>query len=57
MFCMVLAKGQDELGKEFPMVHPSSVKNVANTVLFIPSDESSYTTGAEFTVDVGATAR
>ncbi len=48
---------KDELGKEFPLGHLGSVNNVANTVLFIASDESSYTTGTEFVIDGGATAR
>jgi NAD(P)-dependent dehydrogenase (short-subunit alcohol dehydrogenase family) len=48
---------KDELGKEFPLGHLGSVNNVANTVLFIASDESSNTTGTEFVIDGGATAR
>lgn len=48
---------KDELGKEFPFGYLGSVNNVANTVLFIASDESSYTTGTEFVIDGGATAR
>ncbi|MED3709519.1 SDR family oxidoreductase [Peribacillus frigoritolerans] len=39
------------------MGHLGSVNHVANTVLFIDSDESSYTTGTEFVIDGGATAR
>ena len=49
---------KDELGKSlFPLGHLGSVKDVANTVLFLASDESSYTTGSEFVIDGGATAR
>lgn len=46
-----------EWGKEFPLGHLGSVNHVANTVLFIASDESSNTTGTEFVIDGGATAR
>ncbi|MFC7394763.1 SDR family NAD(P)-dependent oxidoreductase [Scopulibacillus cellulosilyticus] len=53
----VTGNTKEQLGKEFPMGHLGSVKDVANTVLFLASDESSYTTGAEFVIDGGATAR
>lgn len=36
--------------------HLRSVKDVANTVLFLASDESTYSTGAEFVMDGEATA-
>ncbi|RAL22525.1 SDR family NAD(P)-dependent oxidoreductase [Thermoflavimicrobium daqui] len=53
----VTGSTKDELGKEFPMGRLGTVKDVANMVLFLASDESSYTTGAEFVIDGGATAR
>ncbi|OIK15769.1 short-chain dehydrogenase [Bacillus sp. MUM 116] len=49
---------KEELGKNlFPLGHLGSVKDVANTVLFLASDESAFSTGAEFVIDGGATAR
>jgi len=47
-----------ELGKNlFPLGRLGSVKEVAQTVLFLASDESSFSTGAEFVIDGGATAK
>lgn len=49
---------KDELGKNlFPLGRLGSVKEVAQTVLFLASDESSFSTGAEFVIDGGATAK
>jgi NAD(P)-dependent dehydrogenase (short-subunit alcohol dehydrogenase family) len=40
-----------------PMGRMGKAEEVANTILFLASDESSFTTGAEFTVDGGLTAQ
>ncbi|PTY80655.1 short-chain dehydrogenase [Heyndrickxia sporothermodurans] len=54
----VSGSSKEELGKSlFPLGHLGSVKDVANTVLFLASDESAYSTGAEFVIDGGATSR
>jgi NAD(P)-dependent dehydrogenase (short-subunit alcohol dehydrogenase family) len=54
----VTGSSKDELGKSlFPLGHLGSVKDVANTVLFLASDESAFSTGAEFVIDGGATAK
>ncbi|MCA1028409.1 MULTISPECIES: SDR family NAD(P)-dependent oxidoreductase [Cytobacillus] len=51
-------QSKDALGKNlFPLGYLGKVKDVANTVLFLASDDSAYTTGAEFVIDGGATAR
>jgi NAD(P)-dependent dehydrogenase (short-subunit alcohol dehydrogenase family) len=40
-----------------PMGRMGKAEEVANTILFLASDESSFTTGAEFMVDGGLTAQ
>ncbi|MFU1795475.1 SDR family NAD(P)-dependent oxidoreductase [Paenibacillus azoreducens] len=46
-----------ELGKRVaPMGRFGTVEEVSNLVLFLASDESSYSTGSEFIIDGGATA-
>jgi 3(or 17)beta-hydroxysteroid dehydrogenase len=45
------------LERAAPMGRMGKADEVANTILFLASDESSFTTGAEFTVDGGLTAQ
>ena len=40
-----------------PLGRMGTAEDIANCVLYLASDESSYVTGAEFTVDAGMTAR
>jgi 3alpha(or 20beta)-hydroxysteroid dehydrogenase len=42
--------------KRLPIPRFGRVEEVANVVLFLASDEASYVTGAEWSVDGGATA-
>lgn len=45
-----------EFAKSIPMKRIAEPEEVTNLVLFLASDEASYTTGAEFVVDGGITA-
>ena len=46
-----------ELIKQTPMGRLGSVEDIANGVLFLASDESSWMTGSELVIDGGMTAR
>ncbi|MFF2797211.1 SDR family NAD(P)-dependent oxidoreductase [Lysinibacillus xylanilyticus] len=49
---------KEQLGENlFPLGRLGSVNEVAKMVLFLASDESSFSTGAEFVIDGGATAK
>jgi 3(or 17)beta-hydroxysteroid dehydrogenase len=48
---------RDGLMRAAPMGRMGKAEEVANTILFLASDESSFTTGAEFMVDGGLTAQ
>jgi 3(or 17)beta-hydroxysteroid dehydrogenase len=50
------AKMRDALTKAAPLGRMAEPIDVARTILFLASDESAFTTGAEFVVDGGATA-
>ncbi|PKR85422.1 SDR family NAD(P)-dependent oxidoreductase [Heyndrickxia camelliae] len=54
----ITGDSKEKLGHDlFPLGRLGTVNDVANTVLFLASDESAFTTGAEFVIDGGATAR
>lgn len=46
----------DGLKERIPMGRLAQSEEVTNLVLFLASDESSYSTGSEFVVDGGLTA-
>lgn len=46
-----------QLTKNIPLQRIGNSKDIANTILFLLSDESSYITGTEIIVDGGVTAR
>jgi NAD(P)-dependent dehydrogenase (short-subunit alcohol dehydrogenase family) len=50
------AKMRDALTKAAPLGRMAEPIDVARTILFLASEESAFTTGAEFVVDGGATA-
>jgi 3(or 17)beta-hydroxysteroid dehydrogenase len=50
------AKMRDALTRAAPLGRLAEPIDVARTILFLASDESAFTTGAEFVVDGGATA-
>ncbi|MNE71016.1 3-alpha-(or 20-beta)-hydroxysteroid dehydrogenase [compost metagenome] len=47
----------NELSKHVPLQRVAKSEEVTNLVLFLASDESSYSTGSEFVIDNGLTAR
>lgn len=46
----------DEIVKGIPLNRIVTPEDVSKLVLFLASDESSYSTGSEFTIDGGLTA-
>lgn len=46
----------EKFKKTIPMRRVAQVEEVSNTVIFLASDEASYSTGAEFVIDGGLTA-
>jgi len=46
-----------EISKNIPLKRLGQPKDITNLVLFLASEESSYSTGSEFVVDGGMTAR
>lgn len=47
----------EAFAKTIPMKRIAKVEEVSNLVLFLASDDSSYSTGSEFVVDSGLTAQ
>lgn len=47
----------EEFSKHIPLKRVAQSEEVSNMVLFLASDEASYSTGAEFVVDGGMTAQ
>jgi 3alpha(or 20beta)-hydroxysteroid dehydrogenase len=50
-----MTKGLDSTKLQIPMGRSAQPAEVSNLVLFLASDESSYSTGAEFVIDGGLT--
>ena len=50
-------KEKKQLSKMIPLQRIGKPKDIANTILFLLSNEGSYITGTEITVDGGLTAR
>ena len=48
--------GKEEFGKFHPIGHVGEPEDIANGVLYLASDESAFTTGAELLIDGGYTA-
>jgi 3alpha(or 20beta)-hydroxysteroid dehydrogenase len=51
-----MTKGIDSASLQIPLGRAAQPAEVSNLVLFLASDESSYSTGAEFVIDGGLTA-
>lgn len=51
-----VATGKAEFGKFHPIGHVGEPLDIANGVLYLASDESAFTTGAELVIDGGYTA-
>ena len=47
----------EQFAKQIPLLRLAKVEEVSNLVLFLASDESSYSTGSEFVIDGGLTAK
>ncbi|HLR59541.1 MAG TPA: SDR family oxidoreductase, partial [Pseudogracilibacillus sp.] len=47
----------EAFSKTIPMKRIAKVEEVSQTVLFLASDDSSYSTGSEFVIDGGLTAQ
>ncbi len=50
-------KSKKQLSRMIPLQRIGKPKDVANTILFLLSNEGSYITGTEITVDGGLTSR
>ena len=50
-------KAKKQLTKIIPLQRIGKPNDIANTILFLLSDEGSYITGTEITVDGGLTAK
>jgi NAD(P)-dependent dehydrogenase (short-subunit alcohol dehydrogenase family) len=47
----------DEMGKKFsPLGRLATVEDIANLIVFLANDESSYLTASEFVIDGGGTS-